>query len=257
MKKKIDVVLSGGGVRGLAHVGVLTVLEQEGYSIRRIAGSSSGALIGALYASCASATKVESFVRSVSFYKLPDFSWSNQGLVKGKKIQHVVHDFIKVARFEDLKIPLVVNATDLRTGEEVVFDKGDLLQAVRASIGYPGLLMPHKIGNRLFVDGGLINPVPVSLLSNKGVVVASDVTTNLNTKLKERPNMMDVMRRSISLLQRELINEKLLREKRRVLHVQPDVHEWDLFSFKNDHAIIERGEQAMRAALPRLKRLLK
>jgi NTE family protein len=254
--KSVNLVLSGGGMRGLAHIGVLKELEKNNIRVRMIAGSSSGAIIGALYASCLDAKNVEDFIKALSFYKLPDFSWSSQGLMKGSNIRKYMQEFMGVETFADLKIPLVVNATDLVSGKQVVFKKGNVLDAVRASIGYPGLLTPVSIGDRLLVDGGIVNPVPVDLISKSGVTVVSDVTVNLSKSLSKSPHMVDVLSRSVSLLQRELIATKLSSSGRSVVYVQPDTHEWDLFMIRNDPRIVHRGELAMQKSMKKLLRLL-
>ena len=253
MSKGVTVVLSGGGIRGIAHVGVLKILEEEGIPIRRIVGSSIGSLVGALYASCKDASRVESFVKGLPLYKLPDLSFSSQGFIAGTKLHRIIREFTGAERFEDLSIPLVVNATDLRTGHEIVFDKGPLLPALHASSAFPGVIRPLEHEGMLLVDGGVSNTLPVHLASKRMPVVISDVTGP--GSLKARPSMFSVMRQSLHILIKNAIDEELEHTQRRFVRVRPDVQGWEIFSLRDTAGLIGRGEESMRSSLAALKRL--
>lgn len=172
--KKIGLALGSGAARGLAHIGVLKVLEREGIPISAIAGTSIGALIGALYASGVSPERMEEVARNVDWKRLArliDPIFPTSGLIDGKKVAHFMAEILPVRTFEELRIPLAVVATDVETGEPLIIRRGDLLSALRAAIAFPGIFTPARFGSRFLVDGGLLNPVPADVVRAMGVEV--------------------------------------------------------------------------------------
>ena len=163
MKKNVALVLSGGGARGIAHIGVIQELEEQGYNIKSISGTSMGAVIGVLYA----VNKIEEYkswictLDKLEVFKLIDFTFSKQGLIKGDKVFKKLHDFIPDINIEDLKINYAATATDIINKKEVVFTKGNIYDALRASIAIPTIFTPVKKNNSLLVDGGVINNIPI------------------------------------------------------------------------------------------------
>lgn len=178
MKKSISLVLGSGGARGYAHIGVIEVLLKEGYEIKSISGSSMGALIGALYA-CGKLEQYKEWVLTLDTFdvlKLIDFSFSKNGMIKGDKVFDVIAKMIGNINIEDLPISFTAVATDLTTQKEVWFQKGSLLDAIRASIAIPTIFTPKERGNQLLIDGGVLNPLPtVPLLSDQ-----TDLTIAVN-----------------------------------------------------------------------------
>ena len=169
--KKIGLALGSGAARGMAHIGVLKVLEQEQIPISAVSGTSIGALIGALYAAGVPVSEMEEIAKSVDWKKIA--RWVDprvpvSGLIDGKRITRFFEELLPVRNFSDLKIPLAMLATDVETGESIVLKQGDLLTALRASIAFPGIFTPVNIGNRFLVDGGLCHPVPAHLLKDLG-----------------------------------------------------------------------------------------
>jgi NTE family protein len=170
-RKKIGLALGSGAARGLAHIGVLKVLDQAEIPIAAISGSSIGALIGALYAAGVSIDEMEEIAKSVDWKKIArwvDPRISISGLIDGKRITHFFKELLPVRDFSDLKLPLAMLATDVETGETIVLKQGDLLTALRAAIAFPGIFTPVNIGNRFLVDGGLCQPVPAGILKDLG-----------------------------------------------------------------------------------------
>lgn len=160
--QKVALVLSSGGARGLAHIGVIEELEERGYEISSIAGSSIGSVIGGAYAAGGLGIYKE-WVLSLTkreVFRLMDFTLSTYGLMKGEKVFEEMKSKIAEVNIEDLPIPFVALATNLETKEEVVFDKGNLYEAMRASVSIPTVFTPYKINNQPLVDGGLLNPIP-------------------------------------------------------------------------------------------------
>ena len=169
-KKSVSLVLSSGGARGLAHVGVIEELENRGYHIDEIAGCSAGALVGGMYA----AGKMPEFkdwicnLDRIDVFSLMDFTFSSRGFIKGEKVYIALKNVIKDCQIEDFDIAFSCNAVDYKTGEEVIFREGSLYAAIRASGSIPTVFQPAKFHRHELIDGGVLNPVPISLLKNFG-----------------------------------------------------------------------------------------
>jgi NTE family protein len=164
MKRDIALVLSSGGARGFAHIGVIKVLEQNGYRIRSVAGTSMGALVGGIYAT-GQLRQFEEWVSALDIrevLRLTDLTVSNKGLVKGKKIIDKMKEIVPDRNIEDLPIPFCAVATDIIKGTEMAFTSGKLFDAIRASISIPTVFQPFKLGPGYYVDGGVVNPVPIN-----------------------------------------------------------------------------------------------
>lgn len=178
--KDIALVLSSGGARGLAHIGVIEELEAHGYHISSIAGCSMGALIGGVYAA-GKLTEFREWMKTVDRKKmleLTDFSLSLNHFVKGKRIIEAIMEFVPDMPIENLPIPYSAVATDLKDGREVVFSKGSLFEAIRASISLPSFYEPVQRDGMILIDGGVINPIPLNRVSRKtgDILVGADVS---------------------------------------------------------------------------------
>lgn len=162
--KHISLVLGSGGARGYAHIGVIDELVAQGFAIDAISGSSMGALVGGMYA----AGKLEAYrdfvgsLQRLDVLRLIDWSWRGGGLIKGDRIGSVLREFLGERRIEDLPLPYTAVAVDLDSQREVWFSRGPMFDAIRASIAIPTVFRPHHYQGRMLVDGGLLNPVPVS-----------------------------------------------------------------------------------------------
>ena len=173
-------VLSSGGARGLAHIGVIEELESRGYHITSIAGCSMGALIGGVYAA-GILTEFLEWMKTIDRKKmleLTDFSLSLNHFVKGKRIIETIMEFVPDVAIEDLPIPYSAVAADLKEGREVVFSKGSLFEAIRASISLPSFYEPVQRDGMILIDGGVINPIPLNRVSRKtgDILVGADVS---------------------------------------------------------------------------------
>ncbi len=163
-KKTISLVLGSGGARGLAHIGVIRALERNGWKIGAIAGSSIGALIGGFYA----AGKLDEYAEWVeeltefNVLRYLDIAWRGAGMLKGQMIMETLQEFVGRHKIEDLPTPLTIVATDVLARKEVWLTKGDLFDAIRASIAVPTVMTPHMINGRPLLDGGILNPVPIA-----------------------------------------------------------------------------------------------
>jgi NTE family protein len=167
----LGIALGSGAARGLAHIGVLKVLEEKSIPVDALAGTSIGALIGALYAAGVPVTQMEQVALEIdwrSMAKLLDPVIPFSGLTDGRKLNTFIKDLLPVRTFEELNCPLAVTATDINTGEAVVIKQGDLLEALRASLAFPGIFSPAIFGQRVLVDGGLCKPLPTDVVRDMG-----------------------------------------------------------------------------------------
>lgn len=199
MKKKIALVLSGGGARGLAHIGAIETLESHGYEITSIAGCSMGALIGGMYAA-GKLPEVKDWVLALDRRKvlsLVDFSLSLTHLVKGDRVMEALKEIVPDVNIEDFPIPYTAVATDWNSGKEVVFDHGSLYDAIRASISIPLFLNPVRREDMLLVDGGLVNSLPL----NRVVRHSGDLLFGINVSTHDYQG---------ELLMQQFVERKLL-----------------------------------------------
>lgn len=170
-KRRLGLALGSGAARGMAHIGVLKVLEEEGIEIDFISGTSIGALIGALYCAGVPIQQIEEVACDVDWQQLArmiDPIIPTSGLIDGKKVSRFIAELLPVETFEELRIPLAVVATDVETGEEIIIRRGALIEALRAAVAFPGIFAPVRFGETFLVDGGLCNPVPVDVARDMG-----------------------------------------------------------------------------------------
>lgn len=169
MKTKIALALGSGGARGIAHIGVIRELIKYGFEISSISGTSMGALVGGIYAA-GKLDEYESWMRSLSkrnVFNLVDFTMSTQGIIKADRVLKEIQKFIPDRQIEELPVKYAAVATDIKNREEVIMTEGSLFEAIRASISIPLVITPVKKNDTLFVDGGVLNPVPVNRVSRQ------------------------------------------------------------------------------------------
>ena len=175
MSKPINLVLSGGGARGIAHIGVIEVLEQHGFEIMAIAGTSMGALVGGIYTG-GGTTEFKNWLFNADIklaVKMLDFSFKLPGLIKGEKIMHRIEQMLTIKEIENLRIPYTAVATDLNQNLEVNFTNGKLIEAIRASIAIPTIFTPVYKDGQILLDGGLVNNIPLNRLPDNGLPVVA------------------------------------------------------------------------------------
>jgi len=266
MGKKIGLALGGGAARGMAHIGVLNVLEREGIPIDLIAGTSVGAAVASLYARSKNAALVKKKVIELSGRRLTRFidpALPRTGLIKGKKLSDLLASFLGGnIKFSDLLIPFACTATDIDTGEAVVFDRGSVTEAVRASISLPGVFTVARRGGRYLVDGGLANPVPVNLVQKMGAdfVIAVNVIPGVidrshesikeSTKGARGPNIIHVLLQSIHIGAYSLVRSSLGNAD---VVIEPDVVHIGAAEFHRARECIKQGELAARKAMPEIR----
>src|SRR5438105_13729594 len=198
----IGLALGGGFARGIAHVGVLKVLEEENIPVSFVAGTSVGALIGAAYCSGVSPAELEEIAARVRFKDLARWTLSRYGFATNLRMITFLKKILKVHTFEELQIPLAVTATDFGSGEGVVFRTGPLIDAVRASCAYPGVFLPVKVNGRLLVDGMLAHSLPTKPARDMGAGKVLAVSLRSHWKNSEGPrHIFDVIGQCFSIAQ--------------------------------------------------------
>ena len=250
----IGVALGGGFARGIAHIGVLKVLEEEGIPVRMVAGTSVGALIGAAYCSGLTIAELEEVAHRVRFTTFARWTLSRYGFASNDRMVSFLARTLKVQTFEKLPIPLGVAATDFKTGEGVIFRSGSIIDAVRGSCAYPGMFLPVEIRGRSLVDGMLSNPVPTRPLREMGAerVLAVHLKGQWS-KTTEPRHFFDVIGQSFAIAQDMM--STVWRSAADVV-IEPDVAGFDYDDFKRADELIHVGELAMRRALPHVRKWL-
>ena len=252
-RPKIGLALGGGFARGLAHIGVLRVFEEEGIPIHAIAGVSAGAMAAAAFASGASSYDIERVAGCMKFSDVARWTISRLGLAGSERMSVFLRRLLKVYRFEEMKIPLAVVATGLETARPVVFrDLGDVIIPIRASCSYPGLFQPVRHEGHYLVDGAMTMELPAQPLREMGCTHVVSVYLPMAGSYSPG-NMLGVVNRCFQIMQSR--SEWQWRRHSSVV-IEPDVrgNAWD--SFIDCQLMIESGRQAALAAIPKIKRLL-
>lgn len=261
-RKKIGLALSGGAARGLAHIGVLEVLQREGIPIDMIAGTSAGAFAGAVYAWNQDITWMKKEVLAVNWMKIApllDITLFKSGLIKGTKIKSLLTAYVGGnIKFSDLKIPFACVATDIETGEEVVINSGSVPEALRASISVPGIFTVVKHEGRYLVDGGLTTPVPVEVVKEMGAdfIIAVNVTPDVSDRIQKKrkePSIFHVIMQSIYITTCAMAQYNL--EDADIV-IEPDLTNIGAGDFQKAKELIRQGEQAAQNTIPEIKREL-
>lgn len=251
---RLALVLGGGGCRGYGHIGVIRVLEQQGLKPQLVVGSSAGSLVGALYAAGVRAAQLERIGERLRTNLLRDWVFPKLGLFGGEGIARFVRERTGATTVEGLPIPFAAVATDLRNGELVVLQRGDLGRVVQASSSAPGLLEPVDIGGRLLVDGNLVAPVPVDAARRLGATRVIAVDVSFPPEQADLSDPYDALYQGFSILTRKLALEE---RGRADVMIEPHLPEHRDMSRDTLRALTDAGERAALAALPKLRALLK
>ncbi|HLH08731.1 MAG TPA: patatin-like phospholipase family protein [Terriglobales bacterium] len=253
-KAKFGIALGGGFARGLAHIGVLKVLEEEKVPIDFVAGTSVGSIIGAAYCSGMSTRELEEVARLVRFKDFARWTISRYGFASNDRMAGFLKKLLKCRTFEELRIPLAVAATDFVTGEGMVFRSGGLVDPVRASCAYPGMFLPVHFDGRQFVDGMLSYPVPAQPLRKMGADRVISVHLSANwVNLQGPRHIFDVIGQCFSIAQESMCDAWHAQTD---VKIEPDVRGFSYDSFDRAAELIAAGETAARVMLPAIRKLL-
>jgi NTE family protein len=257
--KRIGVALGAGGARGLAHIVVLQAFEELGIRPSIMAGTSIGAVIGAGFAAGLTTAEMKNAVEEIRkansgrlarFYDNSDLKFAltfldptieRGGLIKGEKFIKFVQSKLKVKRFEDLEIPFAVVATRYWKRDQVVLGRGNLLKAIQASYSLPGLFTPVKVGNDLYVDGGLVNPLPYDILRPYcDLTVAVDVSVRSVHDRTVRLHAQEILFSAFQIMQNSIVREKLEQSKPDI-HIRIDMKNVRSLEFNKSESIFEQA----------------
>ncbi|OGS21124.1 MAG: hypothetical protein A2252_05640 [Elusimicrobia bacterium RIFOXYA2_FULL_39_19] len=259
-RPKIVLVLSGGGARGLAHIGVLKVLEEEGIPIDAVAGTSVGSLAAALYCAGIPIGKIEMMAEDIGWSKLSNLSTPSlvnmlitERLLSNEKLEKYIADNIGGKQFHELKIPFACVATDIRTGEKIIFTEGNVAQAARASATIPGVFEPVEYRHRMLVDGGLVDNMPTDIakMFNADIIIAVDISADL-TQTKVSSVIM-TFSQALFIQGTQLSRESL---KSADIVINPQLKDVAIHELWRSRECMDAGILAARKSIPQLKKLI-
>jgi len=272
-RKKIGLALGGGAARGGAHIGVINALKAANIPIDYVAGTSIGALVGGFLA----IDKMDALEQLVlgldwkTIIKFFDVVFPKVGLVEGKKVEEILRESLGEFDIKELPIPFAAVATDIVSGEEVILNAGDIVEAIRASIAIPGIFTPIKWQDRILVDGGLVNPVPVNVVKKMGaeIVIGVDVNAKvviptmqkmkkLTSKDKETkeafPNIIEIIMSAVYIMEQQITKYKLASDKADVL-IEPEVGHIGFLEFHRTPETIAEGYKTATEKIKEIKAL--
>jgi len=247
---KIALALGGGAARGFAHIGVIKALESHGIVPDMVIGTSSGSLVGALYASGYGGFDLQRTALQLDDTIIADWSLPDRGFIKGEALQNFVNQAVQNRPMEKLNKPFAVVATDLQSGEPVVFRTGNTGMAVRASSSVPGVFQPVTISGREYVDGGLVSPVPVRAARAMGADLVIAVYISNNPRLGKTKDSVDVMLQTFAIMGQSIAGYELSEAD---IVIRPDTGRIRSTAFEDRHLAIIEGEKAGLAAIAAIK----
>ncbi len=266
-KNKVGLVLGGGGAKGFAHIGVLKFLEEKNIHVDCVSGTSIGAIIGALHCLGYKASQIEDIVKKTDFRFLFDLGAPRNGLIKGEKIESFLRKLFEGKEFSDLEKPLYVIACDIKNSQKVIFNKGDLAKAVRASISIPGIFRPVVTKNRILVDGGVLDNLPIKVLRDKKVrkIIAVNLeaekinkeayeTAPVEISEKNLPNIMATLLKTYVLITSTPL-EYEMKDTKNTIIISPKLESIKIQSFNKAEEAIKIGYAAARGKSAQIKKL--
>ncbi len=250
---KVALVLGAGASKGFAHIGVLKILEASKVPVHMIVGTSAGAFVGCLSAYGYDAFQLQRIAIAIDKGEIADLTVPDNGFIKGEKLAEYVNRTLRNTPIEKLRTPFYAVATDIQAGQEMVFGRGNTGAAVRASCSIPGVFRPVRIGDRIYVDGGVVSPVAVDAAKRLGadVVIAVDVSADVGGTPPE--TTIETIMQSISIMYARLAAIQLGRAE---VVIRPKVGHIGAADFSKRHEAIMEGEKAAIDALPRIQAVL-
>lgn len=247
---KIALALGGGAARGFAHIGVIKALEAQGIVPDIVVGTSAGAVVGALYAAGYNGFELQQLSMQMDESQVSDWSLPNRGMIKGEALQEFINKAVKHQALDKMKMVLAVVATDLSTGEMIVFRTGNTGMAVRASSSVPGIFQPVNINGHEYVDGGLVSPVPIRVARSLGAdfVIAVDISDKPQNNKTQ--TSVEVMLQTFNIMGQSISRNELPEADMVIRPITPGISATD---FKDRHLAVLQGEKAVAAILLELK----
>lgn len=250
---RIAVVLGAGAAKGFAHIGVLKVLESQKIPIHMIVGTSAGSFVGSLYAYSHDAFKLQTMSFAIEKDHVVDLMLPDNGFIRGEKLEAYINRQLKGATIEKLAIPFYAVATDIQSGQEMVFGSGNTGRAVRASCSVPGVFKPVNIFGRMYVDGGVVSPLAVDVAKRYGadVIIAVDIASAIGGEAPQ--GTLDTILQSIGIMYAKI--SAIQRLKADVV-ITPKVGTIGSSDFSKRHEAVLEGEKAAQAALPAIMEII-
>jgi NTE family protein len=244
---KIALILGAGVSKGFAHIGVLKVLESNKIPIHMIVGTSAGSFVGSLYAYGYDAYQLQKMSFSIEKADIVDLTFPDNGFIKGEKLEEYINEKLQNTPIEKLRIPFYAVVTDIQNGQEVVFGRGNTGTAVRASCSIPGIFKPVKISDRIYVDGGVVSPVPVDAAKRLGAdfVIAVDISSDVESTPPE--GTIETILQSINIMYSRLSSIQISKAD---IVIRPKVGYISSSDFSKRHEAVLEGEKAAIEALP-------
>lgn len=248
--KIIGLVLSGGGMRGMAHIGVIKAMRELGIKADRISGTSMGALVGALYAADFSTDQMIAIFESISIFSFRNYTYGKPGLIHTLKFERHFHDYFTENSFESLQRELVVNSTNIITGKHRTFRKGNLFLPLLSSIAYPGIMTPVEIQAELYVDGGITNNFPIEPIRYEcDFIIGSYVNPLKQIQAKQLSNSFAVLERVVQTMMYTMEEPSFVWSD--VFIMPSSLSVFPLFSLKHINEAVDIGYQgAMKQLQP-------
>lgn len=250
---KIAVVLGAGAAKGFAHVGVLKILEAQKVPIHMVVGTSSGSFVGSLYAAGYDAYALQGIALTMQKKDVAELTIPDNGFIKGERLRDFINAKVRGLPIEKLKIPFYVVATDIKSGEGVVFNSGNTGMAVQASSAVPGVFQPAKFSGANYVDGGVVNPLAVDVARKYGadVVIAVDITSSVGTAVPT--STMETIMKSVEIMYNKISQQSLSQAD---VVIKPKVGFVGAADFNLRNEAILEGEKAALAAVPAIKAIM-
>lgn len=248
---KIALVLGSGAVRGFAHVGVIKVLEAQGIFPDMVIGTSAGSVVGVLYAAGYSGFDLQKMAFKLDEETVGDWALPNRGFIKGEALQDFINKAVRNQTLDKLRKPFAAVATDLRSGEMMVFRRGNAGQAVRASSSIPSVFQPVSINGRDYVDGGLVSPIPVRVARDMGADVIIAVDISAKPKFAKIEGTLDILLQSFAIMVQSIGTHELAVAD---VVIRPETGGFGAGDFTRKHEAIMEGEKAAQAALPLIRK---
>lgn len=246
---KVALVLGAGAAKGFAHIGVIKTLESNHVPIHMIIGTSAGSFVGALYAHGFNAFQLQDFAMAITKDDVADFTIPDNGFIKGEKLHNYVNRALRDTPIDKLRTPFYAVATNIATGEQVVFGQGNTGMAVRASCSVPGVFQPPKYGNKTYVDGGVVNPLAIDVARQYGadVVIAVDISGGVNGDIPQ--TTLDTILKSIDIMYSRIASSQLNQAD---IVIKPKVGHISGSDLSRRHEAILEGEKAASEVMPAL-----
>ena len=252
---KLGLALGGGAARGFAHIGVLQVLEEEGIKPSLVVGTSAGSVVASFYASGKTGQQLQWLADTMDETQFTDWAnpFSGRGILRGEALGKYINSQLNGMKIEDMKLPLGIVATDLRTGDGILFRRGDVATAVRASSAVPSVFEPVQIAGKDYVDGGLVSPVPVRYARQMGADLVLAIDISSRPEDAKTSDMLKVLLQTFSIMGKSISQLELAQADVVVRPALPDIGSTEFSARKKS---IEAGRAAMKQAMPQLRALL-